>query len=178
MDRGIQLTSIDPKNVTSRTEGSNWPPLTQKTWRHGQRDRDPTDHLWSKKTWRHGQEDSTDHLWSKKRDITDRGSNWPFRCLDSCLHGEGADLPPPGPGADRVKEKWIRCLVPINDTHPVLCNVWYVIIFVFVSASSLSLAPICHYDLLLCFSTLLFVFVGVLGPPAWSPPLPSSLIRA
>ena len=51
------------KNVTSRTGGSNWPPLVQKTWCHGQGN-------------------STDLPWCKKRDGTDRGSNWPFRCLD------------------------------------------------------------------------------------------------
>ena len=52
------LTSFDPKNVTSRTGVSNWPPLIQK---HDC----------------HQQEDPTDHLWSKNVTVTQGGSNWP-----------------------------------------------------------------------------------------------------
>ena len=81
-DSGVQLT----------------PPLVQKTLRHWQLG--PTDLLWCKKTLRHWHWGPTDLLWCKKRYVTDsgvqltsfgaknvtsmtRGSNWPFRCLDS-----------------------------------------------------------------------------------------------
>ena len=80
------LTSFDPKNVTSRTGVSNWPPLIQKHDRHQQED--PTDHLWSKNvtvTHRGVQLTCFD---PKTLPLLTGGSNWPFRCLDaqSCFY--------------------------------------------------------------------------------------------
>ena len=55
-DRGIQLTSFGPKNVTSLTGGTNWPPLVQKTSRHWQGTNWPfrclDDSGFSPKSWR------------------------------------------------------------------------------------------------------------------------------
>ena len=75
-NRGVQLTSFDPKNVTLPIGGSNCPLLVQKTWRYQQGG--PTDLLWSKKCDRYQQGGPTDLLWSKKRDRYQQGVQLTF----------------------------------------------------------------------------------------------------
>ena len=75
-DRGVQLTSFGPKNVTSLTGGSNWPPLVQKRDRYQQGG--PTDLLWSKKRDRYQQGVQLTSFGPKNVTVTNRGVQLTF----------------------------------------------------------------------------------------------------
>ena len=96
----VQLISFGPKNVTSLTGGSNWPPLVQKTWRlpTGGSNWPPlVQKTWPlptggsnwpplvQKTWRLPTGGSKwPPLVQKTWPLPTGGSNWLFRCLHFC----------------------------------------------------------------------------------------------
>ena len=75
----IRIT-IDPKNLTLPTGGSNWPPLIQK---HHVTNRGVQLTSFDPQTSCYQQGGPTDLLWSKNVTLPTGGSNWPFRCLDA-----------------------------------------------------------------------------------------------
>ena len=92
-DRGVQLTSFDPKNVTLPKGGSNWPPLIQKTWCH-RRCGAPTDLLWSKKRYVTNGGIQLTSFDPKNVKLPTGGSNWPplIQKTLRCQQGDPTDL--------------------------------------------------------------------------------------